>query len=266
MSVAKPTSDPGGLEQKGPALDELDQAIRKRSQATLPSEIQLVEDLILLLNRGTAIFTGMKHDRGLNMLSGILAGRAFNSLWRAREDALCGYYVECFSLARNALEDWATISWLELHPDDTDIWLWKIVDEVERPDKIPPKFEMICKELGKLGKRPAEAWDALSKFTHPRSVGLRWLIHFDPESTYFHYGGHFDEHGLRICLYFLAHVSQGFLRPVGRLQERMMGSVDEAWLVAVRDLSEKAMTFIQSVNESVLDQAQAEETPDNHRS
>ena len=234
-----------------PALDQRDVETKRQSYSSMPHEIELLDNLILHLNHGTSILTGREHDRGLNFLAALLVGRAFNSLWRAREDAVCGYPVQSLFLCRGALEDWGTLIWVELHPDSVDKWLWAILDEVQRPSEPPPKFDAIWTELGDLGKIPAEGYGVLSKFAHPKSIGLRWLIHFDSETTSFHYGGHFDGRNLRVCLFFLILTVQGFLERVARLQQRMLGEPIEAWVTKGRDLSEQAGKFINSVADEV---------------
>ena len=217
-------------------LDETDAGIRRKSLATLREEIKLLDDLILLLNNGTSLLTGAKHDRGLNFLAAVLIARAFNTLWRAREDLLCGYAVQSMALCRAALEDWTTLIWLELHPDRVDMFLWAILSDVERPAGAPPKFEAMWKELGALGTIPSAMYDSLSKFSHPKSIGLRWLIHSDPDTTTFHYGGYFDEYYLRVSLFHLLQVAQVFGERVARLQFRMLGEVNADWLAREIDL------------------------------
>jgi hypothetical protein len=230
-----------------PALDQLDAGTRQLSYSAMPKEIELLDDLIIHLNRGTSILRGSKHDRGLNFLSALLVTRAFNSLWRGREDAVCGYPVQSLFLCRGALEDWGTLVWVESHPDDVDKWLWAILSEVERPTEPPPKFDAIWRWLGDQGKIPGERYGILSKFAHPKSIGLRWLIHFDPESTTFHYGGNFDQRSLRICLFFLVEVAQAFFERVTRLQERWLGQPSGQWVEEASNLSDRALEFVKRV-------------------
>jgi hypothetical protein len=239
----------------GPSLDSLDGEVRRQSYSAMRAEIDLLDDLILHINHGKALLTGYQHDRGLDFLMGLLLSRAFNSLWRAREDAVCGYAAECLTLCRSALEHWATARWVELHPETRDRWLWAIVAEVEQPAEWPPSTDQMLKDLGDLGKTARQMYDVLSKFAHPKSIGLRWIIHFDPHSTYFHAGGYFDEHGLRICLYFLVGVAQACFEPIARLQNRMLGSVDAGWLQKGKQLSEPAEAFVRRVEDEVLKEA-----------
>jgi hypothetical protein len=239
----------------GPSLDAMDAAVRRKSYSAMATEIQLLDDLILHINHGTALLTGHKHDRGLNFLLGLLLNRAFNSLWRAREDAVCGYPGECLTLCRSALEHWATARWVELHPRTRNWWLWAVVEEVKQPPKRPPSTDQMLKELGDLGKVPRDIYNVLSKFAHPKSVGLRWVIHFDPNSTYFHAGAHFDEHALRICLYFLVGAAQACLEPTARLQNRMLGNADAEWLETGKELSSRGEAFMRRVEDEVVEEA-----------
>ena len=179
-------------------LEDVDLAVRNQSYSAMAPDIQVLDDLIHHINQGLSQLSGHDHDRGLNLLTAILLNRAYNSLWRAREDAVLGYAAESLTLCRTALEHWTAARWVELHPEKRDCWLWAIVEEVEQPEHWPPTTNEMRKALGEVGTTPLEMYGVLSKFAHPKSVGLRWMIHYDPESTHFHAGGHFDERGLRV--------------------------------------------------------------------
>lgn len=236
-------------------LEAQDTDVRHLSMQHLGSEIRILDDIILKINGGTAALTGYKHDRGLNFLAGLLVNKGFNSLWRAREDAVSGYPVQSLTLCRAALEDWASLYWVELHPESVDRWLWPILEGVEQPKEWPPRFKQIwdeLSELGDLGKVTKAAYSILSEFAHPRGTGLRWLIHFDSESTTFHYGPHFDLHNLRACMFFLIQVAQGFLERIAQLQVRALGSVDAEWVTECRELSMRARAFLDEVADEIL--------------
>jgi hypothetical protein len=87
-------------------------------------------------------------------------------------------------------------------------------------------------------------YDTLSKFAHPKSIGLAWLIDFDEVSTTFHYGPRFDEHFLKVALFNLIQVAQAFGERVARLQNRMLGKVDGAWLDRGKAIADRAMATI----------------------
>jgi hypothetical protein len=238
-----------------PALEEMDKAVRRRSYSAVGSEFELLDALVLHINHGKAKLSGVKHDRDLNFVIGILIARAFNSLWRAREDAVLGYYAECLTLCRCAVEHWATARWIELRPELTNMLLWAVLEEVERPPGRLPSTDKMLKDLGQVGERVLALYDILSKFAHPRSIGLSWLIHFDSEFTFVHAGGYFDQRGVRACLYFLIGTAQACLEPVARLQHRMLGLVDEEWLATGRELSSRAEEFMRNVEAEIRDQA-----------
>ena len=262
---------------QSPVLEETDKEVRAQSLAAMAEEINLVDELTLHINHGKAMLSGNKHDRGLNFLTGILLTRVFNSLWRAREDAVLGYHAESLTGCRAALEHWVTARWVELPPakreetlekedipEKKDMLLWAIIDEIERPPssvRVPSTDDML-KELGSLGKNVRELYNILSKFAHPRSIGLRWLIHWDLESTYFHVGGYFDERGLRTCLYFLMGTAQASLESVARLQYRMLGAVDENWLAKGKELSTRAEEFMRQTEGGVVADARTLDEPD----
>lgn len=237
-------------------MEDLDASIRRQSYSAMANEIELLGSLILHINRGLAALSGTKHDRGLNFLTGLLLNRAFNSLWRAREDAVLGYAAECLTLCRSALEHWATARWVEFHQEAVNSYLWAILAEVERPDGRLPSTDAMLKDLGEVGEAPLAMYDILSKFAHPKSIGLSWMMHFDEHSTYFHAGGNFDERGLSTCLYFLTGVAQACLEPIARLQNRMLEEVDPEWLQTGRDLSEQAGEFVRRVEDEIVSEAE----------
>ena len=207
-----------------------DAQVRLQCEATMPTEISLFDDLLLHLNHGMDPLNGQKQDRGLNLLVSLLLVRTFNSLWRAREDALNGYPVQCLALCRAALEDWVTACHVEAHPDRCDRWLVGILPECDGAKKTVD-FETMFKEVGgPLGDKAREAYGVLSDFAHPNGGGMRWLMHWDPATTFLHFGGYFDERALRFCLYFTIVLAQMSLERVAQLQQRQLNSVDERWL------------------------------------
>lgn len=238
-------------------LESVDAAVRRQSYSAMSADMKLLDELILHLNHGMALLTGQPHDRGLNFLVGLLLHRSFNSLWKGREAAVCGYPGECLTLCRSALEHWATARWVEFHPRTRNRWLWAILEEVEQPVRRPPSIDQMLKELGDrgLGETPRNMYNWLSKFAHPKSIGLSWIIHFDAESTYFHSGGHFDKRGLRMCLFFLVGTAQVCFEPIARLQNRMLGGPDTDWLEKGRELSDRAGAFLRRVEDEVIEES-----------
>jgi hypothetical protein len=229
------------------SIEDVDASVRRQSYAAAKNDIELLDRLILHINHGQGVVSGRPHDLGVNLLGSFFLVRAFNSLWRAREDAVCGYYVEAFTLCRAALEAWGCARWVELHPESTNRWLWAFRKEKEGPIARLPSFEEIWKDLGTLGEFPRFAYDRLSKFAHSKSEGLAWLFQQTSSETRLLAGAHFDGRNLRDCLFLLALVAQACLEPVARLQNQWLGQVDEMWLLKAREISKEAEIFIHGV-------------------
>ena len=245
------------------ALDEWDAQVAQKSRAMVASDLELLDDLIVLLNHGTALLSGEKHDRGLNFLIGLLVTRAFNSIWRARQAAVDGYSVQALILARAALEDWVAVQWLEERPDEKDLWLCRILEEVSpaldkrgRERWIPGADRM----LGELedGEVPREVYRELSKVAHPHGAGVGWQFHADEASLEVHCGPHFNERDLRICLFFLVHTAAGLLPSVERLQSRWLGKADDEWVAKGKGAVERALSFIGETAGELLGSAESE--------
>ena len=239
------------------ALDQRNQKVRSASLTAMPKEIRLLEDILLHMNHGMTPLSGVSNDRGLNFLAILLLHRAFGSLWRAREDAICGYPVQSLSLCRSALEDWGTLCYVERHPEKGNLWLRDVLEEVEASGR-EPKFSEIWKDLGDLRQKIAEkAYSILSLFAHPRGVGLPWLYHWDAGKTYFHMGGYFDRRALEMCLYFLVIVAQPLLERTAQLQSRVLGDAIPEWVREGKDISKQASQFIERVGDRALDGLEA---------
>lgn len=241
-----------------PVVSQIDEQVRSASLGAMPEEIRLVDGILWHVYEGLRPLSGAENDRGLNFLAELLLHRAFGSLWRAREDALCGYPLQSLTLCRAALEDWGTLCYIERHPDEIGLWLRGILPEIEASGR-PPRFSDIWNELGELGEVVTEAYSALSKFAHPRDSGLRWLFHADVEKVYFHTAGHFDEGGLRMCLYFLVIVAQLFLERTAQLQSRVLGNAIPEWVREGKAISREALPFLQRVRDQVLKSPEAED-------
>ncbi len=234
------------------SVESLDQTVRSQSQTAMRADISLLDDMLLHLNHGMSPLTGKIQDRSLNFLVSLLLVRTFNSLWRAREDALTGYPVQSMTLCRSALEDWVTACHVEKHPDRSDRWLAGILPESAQA-KAPIDFKTMFAEVeGEIGAKAREMYDVLNKFAHPNGGGMQWLMHWDPESTYLHFGGHFDRRALRFSLYFLLTQAQMAMERVAQLQYRVMGEVDADWLSRGDDLTNQGIAFIERVHDEVV--------------
>ncbi|MEX0787065.1 MAG: hypothetical protein WD939_10550 [Dehalococcoidia bacterium] len=223
----------------------------------MPTEIALLDQVILHINHGLAKVDGRRHDRGLNFLAVLLLERAFGTLWRAREDAVRGYSVQSLMLCRAALEDWATLRYCESHLDQIGLWLGGVIEELPEEGR-PPRFKQIWDDLGDMGQRMEEIYGVLSQFAHPRAIGLKWLYHWDAESTYLHAGGYFDKRNLTICLYFLLGTSRMLLERIAQVQFRVLGDADGGWVEKGLEISSEVGTFMDRVHDDVLKDAPVE--------
>jgi len=241
---------------RDPALDQTDQQVRRDSLAAMPREIRLLDDILLHMNHGMASLSGASNDRGLDFLAMLLLHRAFGSLWRAREDAVCSYPIQALTLCRAALEDWGTLCYIEHHPETRNLWLRDVLEEIEVSGR-EPRFKDIWTDLGKLGERPDEAYAVLSLFSHPRGRGLPWLYHADARTTYFHVGGHFDQRDLSVCLYFLVTVAQPFLERIAQLQFRVLGDAVLEWVQQGNEMTKEASAFLDRIHAQILEDLEA---------
>lgn len=231
-----------------PPLEAQDAEVLRQSTAAAMTEIALLDEIILLINRGAARLDGTKHDHHLNMLSSILLARAFNTLYRARQDAVQGYCATALILCRAAMEDWATMVWVSGHPDDVEIWLWSMVDDIKQPTRKPPTFDSMFKSRADAAVLLV-IYDQLSKFAHPRSIGLSAHVTFDEENTYFQFGPRFDQQDLRVTLSTLVMVAAAFLEQARMHQERSLGNADEVWVTQANAAVDRGRSFIATVIE-----------------
>lgn len=238
-------------------LDQRDRHAAEASFDAAADSIRLVDDLLVLINHGTAVFDGHRHDRGLNFLISLISVRAFNSLWRGRQCAVDGYAVQAMTLARAALEDWIAVRWLEEKPEKANLWLGHMLEGVEVPrdargreEWLPSADKMLIDLPERDGVRAA--YEALSRVAHPRGSGLGWQFHADAEALLVHAGPNVDPRDLRRVLFFLVHIGAGFLPCVEHLQERWLGGVDEEWRTRSIAAVERAQLFLRAVADEVV--------------
>ncbi len=233
-----------------PSLQEIAEQSRRQSLTQREKEFRLLDALLVHGNDGTADLSGKRHDEGVNFLKILLLTEAFNNMWMGREAAVTGYPVQAMALCRCALEDWATLGWVDKHPDDENRWLWDIYEEYEQPTDYAPKFKAMFDELGESGRVGQEAYETLSKFAHPRSTGLRWLIHAEGGNTYFHAGSYFSLVDLDTNLYFLIMIAQMLLSPVADVQE-VFNHFDEKWIHRGQQLTTETTETLIRMNQSI---------------
>ena len=113
-------------------------------------------------------------------LRALLVSRAVGSLRCAWLSAAAGYRTQALTLARAALEDYATATWVAKRPDDAELWLSEIADDLPKPGRRPPSFSSIFKELGQddpeFERILKQVYGHLSEAAHPRAPGLQWNV------------------------------------------------------------------------------------------
>ena len=198
---------------------------------------------------------------------GILVNRAFNSIWQGRRAAVHGYPVQAMILARSALEDWATMRWVEDHPGDKDLWLCRILPEVEPPldekgrERWVPKIDTMLRALDE-GESPLRAYEALSKVAHPQGIGLAWEFCVDEDLVSLHVGGRKEIVDLRRSLFHLVRVAAGILPSIERLRSRWIDVVDADWASDGAEAVARAGQFLSEVADELPQDGSAEDGAD----
>jgi len=226
----------------------VDQEARRSSWAAMSEEIGLLDGVLLHMGQGLNRLSATPNDRGLNLLAALLLTRAFNSLWRAREDAISGYPVQSLTLCRAALEDWGTLMYVNKHPETCNIWLRGVLPDAGETG-APPHFKDIWTDLGEdIGEPARQTYAVLSVLAHPRDEGLPWLASWDAGGALMRVGGYFDQSGLTLSLYFALIVAEALFEPIAQFQSRIFGLADRDWWeqgVMLGSLAEKFVNEVQ---------------------
>lgn len=161
------------------AVRAAEDSVRRATFEAFGSEVAALEEaLALTLDAIEEQELSLDHT----FLCALLASRAVGSLRCAWLSAAAGYRTQALTLARAALEDYATLRWVMSRPEDSELWLWEILDGLEEPDRRPPPFRTMFE---RLGEEEPEATDVLksvygrlSEAAHPRAPGLQWNVEF----------------------------------------------------------------------------------------
>ena len=122
-----------------------------------------------------------------------------------------GYRTQGLTLVRAAFEDYGTAGWVTMQPDDANLWLWEIVDDVPKPDQRPPRFTEIFKRLSEENLDSPDVlkdlYGRLSEAAHPRAPGLQWNAQFGGGDEGAKYSAEFlpvwDNSATATCLHYL---------------------------------------------------------------
>ena len=153
-----------------------EQRVREETLGAFADEANVLEHALDLSRR-------MAHGRQLaldhTLLRAVLVSRAVGSLRCAWLSAAAGYRTQALTLARSALEDFATAAWVARHPADASLWLWEMADDLPKPERRPPRTSTMFDELTKHGAPDfSRAYAFLSEAAHPRAPGLLWNAQF----------------------------------------------------------------------------------------
>ena len=154
-----------------------EQRVRQETSATFGQEGAILEHALGLALR---LIDGHHFALDHTLLRAVLISRAVGSLRCAWLSAAAGHPTQALTLARAALEDYATASWVAERPEDAELWLWEIVDDAPEPDRRLPSFSKMLERVGErnagLPNAFGRAYGHLSEAAHPRAPGLQWNV------------------------------------------------------------------------------------------
>ena len=154
-------------------------SVRRATFEAFRSEVAALEDALGLTLSGVE---GQELSLDHTFLRALLVSRAVGSLRCAWLSAAAGYRTQALTLARAALEDYATVRWVMERPEDSELWLWEIVDGLQEPDRRPPPFgtmfERVGEEVPEFTEVLKDVYGRLSEAAHPRARGLQLNVEF----------------------------------------------------------------------------------------
>ena len=121
-----------------------EQRVREETLGAFAGEADVLEQALGL---SLHVIHGARLTFDHTFLRALLVSRATGSLRCAWLAAAAGYRTQGLTLVRAAFEDYGTAGWVTMQPDDANLWLWEIVDDVPKPDQRPPRFTEIFKRL-----------------------------------------------------------------------------------------------------------------------
>jgi hypothetical protein len=231
-------------------FDSTDQEVRIASFAAMPKAIRVLDEMLHHMKRGIHMMSGIENDPAINFLAFLLVCRGLPSLWRGREDAVCGYPVQCLTLCRAAFEDWGTFAYVERHPESGIVWVRDVFPDTEISGR-EPKFKELWETLGEDEEWAKRLYAFLSEYAHPRYRAFKWLHEPATEqrgtqTIRFHVAGYFNQGALEMCLLTLVAIAELFLESVRQLQRRLLGEPVSEWDQQAGRIEEEALRFVES--------------------
>jgi hypothetical protein len=130
--------------------------------------------------------------------------RAFNSLYRAHEEALRGYYAQSLNLLRPTVEDFVAYWYVRSFPESRPLFLM----QTDRTPRMRDMLEALKKKIaGELGELEADEhvqlvkdWiGELHQFSHVDRSGIALVMEHGEKRIDYTLGPTTDEHLFRYC-------------------------------------------------------------------
>jgi hypothetical protein len=228
-------------------ISALEQKCRKSSLEAMPEEIRLLDEVLLHTRHGIGMPAEFGEDLPRDFLEMTLLSRALGSCWRAREDALCGYYLQCYVLCRAAFEDVVTFVYVQSCPDKAILWVRDSFPDIEAPGRVP-RFREMWAHLDDaqpgLGERFKDFYGILSEYTHPRHRGLQSLWELDTkpsgeETHRFWMLSRWNPDNLKGCLGVVLYMAGMLMGNVEVRHRRFRGKPISEWAQRANELVEE---------------------------
>jgi len=237
----------------GQPIELLEAAVRAQTTADLTNELDLYERLVFHINHGVAELTNHDHDRAVQFLHGLLLNRAFNALWRAKEELLLGYPALALTLARSGFEDWGTLRYTRRHSERLGDWLQGLYNYPKtgvRPPTFAAMWDVLVEEVGDVSKT---FYGVLCEFAHPRALGFSWLVEIDEVHSHFRVGPWYDADFARMALHNMMLVATLVLGATDELRESMLGAdATGEWRSAAERLLMSASAMGTATHEDIV--------------
>ncbi|MGQ9573022.1 MAG: hypothetical protein ACUVV3_07560 [Dehalococcoidia bacterium] len=149
-----------------PTLEQVEARVAAEAVSRDPESHAMVEAALNLFSKALGKLAGLKPSNEWELVAYGMAAGDFYSLVAAYRLLPRGYYRQAAALARMALEDLASCSYVCKYPEKAKLWLqpnWNLI----------PKFAEMRKHVEpELSARWQEAYGILSEFVHPRRRAL----------------------------------------------------------------------------------------------
>ena len=213
------------------SLDEHEAETQVLTLADHANEIALLDRVLEHFLR-LDVLSGQKFESQAQRLILTLGVRSFNSLRCARDALLRGYYVQAMTLARAALEDWVTCLYVRKYPDEAQRWY-----ETDRPPSLGGMRRKLNHQ--ELDATIKEAYDVLSKFSHPSFRSVAASVDQTPGNTFLRLGGKYDAENFTGTIYAVIVEAMRMLRVPSIYVKR----VSPEWVDTMRRIEQEVIQW-----------------------